>query len=302
MNFIQSLFIIFAIISIGIICQKRKLFDNNQVEGFEIFLFKIAMPCYLFSSTLNHDLKVLIHSQYIFSYLLSFLFIAVTVFSVYRKDNASSISLKVLASGYVNSAIYTVPILTYLLGNPVAGIIGNLLQVILIQPIFIAILSFMNHKKKSLLRKILTVISSPLVAMPILGLLCNYLEFSPPQVITIIIQNLGNSASSIALFTFGLSLASIKLAQENLNRNLLFMVGIKNFIHPFIAFYIGKYIFNLDGYWLNALVISASAPTAFIVYIIAKQFSIEQNTFKMSVAISSIVSLISLILVTFIFL
>ncbi len=72
MNLIQSLFIIFIIISIGIACQKKKLLNANQVEEFEIFLFKIAMPCYLFSSTLKHDLRVLIHSQYIFSYLLSF--------------------------------------------------------------------------------------------------------------------------------------------------------------------------------------------------------------------------------------
>ena len=300
MNFIQSLFIIFAIISIGIACQRKGLFNHSQVEGFEIFLFKIAMPCYLFSSTLNHDLEALIYSEYIFSYLLSFLAIAILVFSIFRKDNASFISLKILASGYVNSAIYTVPILTYLLGNPVAGTLGNILQVILIQPIFIAILSFINHKEKSFLKKILTIISSPLVAMPILGLLCNYLGFTPPQVITITIQNLGNSASSIALFTFGLSLASIKLAQENINRNLLFMVGIKNFIHPLIAFFIGKYIFDLDGYWLNALVISASAPTAFIVYIIAKQFSVEQDMIKTTSAITSIVSLISLIFITFI--
>ena len=245
MNFIQSLLIIFIIIFVGITCAKKKLLNHSQIEGFEIFLFKIAMPCYLFSSTLNHNLRVLIHSQYIFSYLLSFLAIAITVFSVYRKDNASSISLKVLASGYVNSAIYTLPILTFLLGDPVAGILGNILQVVLIQPIFIAILSFINHKERSVPRKILTVVASPLVAMPIIGLLCNYLGFAPPQVITMTIQNLGSSASSIALFTFGLSLASIKFSKENINRNLLFMVGIKNFIHPLIAFFIGKYMMDI---------------------------------------------------------
>ncbi len=302
MNLIQSLFIIFIIIFLGIACEKKKLLNHAQIEGFEIFLFKIAMPCYLFSSALNYDLRVLIHSQYIFSYLFSFLAIVIIVFIIYKKDNASSLLLKILASGYVNNAMYIVPVLTYLLGNPVAGVIGNLLQVILIQPIFITILCFINHKEKSTLRNMLTVLSTPLVAMPTLGLLCNYLGFIPPQVITITIQNIGSSASSVALFTFGLSLASIKLAQENINKNLLFMVGIKNVIHPLIAFYIGKYIFNLDGYWLNALVISASAPTAFIVYFIAKQFSIEQNTVKTTVAISSIASLISLIFITFVLL
>jgi len=82
---------------------------------------------------------------------------------------------------------------------------------------------------------------------------------------------------------------------------LLLIVFIKNIIHPLVAFFIGNYLFHLDAYWLCSLMIAASAPTAFVVYLIAKQFSTEVDLVKRVVAISSIISLISLGVIILIF-
>jgi predicted permease len=136
--------------------------------------------------------------------------------------------------------------------------------------------------------------------MPSLGLLFNYFEFIPNTVITSSIQNLGIGASGFALFTFGLTLGSIKLRKEDFSTNMLVIVFIKNIIHPFISFFIGKYILHLEGYWLYSLVIATSAPTAFVVYLISKQFSIEAELVKKVVAITSILSLVSLVFIAII--
>lgn len=298
MTLIQSLLSILLIIFIGIICQRKKIFDTKQIEGFEIFLFKIAMPAYLFTSTLHHDFAALINVPYICSYLLSFIIIMMMVYLYfYKTDTSSTLCIKVLASGYVNAAIFTLPVITFLLGDPVAGILGNVLQVLLIQSFFITILSLINHKEKSLGKRLLTAISTPLIFMPSLGLLFNYFEFIPNTVITSSIQNLGIGASGFALFTFGLTLGSIKLIKEDFSSNLLVIVFIKNIIHPFVSFIIGKYIVHLEGYWLYSLIIATSAPTAFVVYLISKQFSIEAELVKKVVAITSILSLASLIFI-----
>ena len=74
----------------------------------------------------------------------------------------------------------------------------------------------------------------------------------------------------------------------------------KNILHPLVAFYIGSNLLMLDGYWLSSLVIASSAPTAFLVYLMAKQFSTDQHLIKMTVAISSMLSLVSLILIALI--
>jgi predicted permease len=46
------------------------------------------------------------------------------------------------------------------------------------------------------------------------------------------------------------------------------------------------------------LIIGASAPTAFVVYLISKQFSTEEELVKKVVALNSVVATISLVLIT----
>jgi len=301
MTLIQSLLVIFVIILVGVICQRRRVLNHIQIEGFEIFLFKIAMPCFLFTATLQHDLAALLHTQYIISYLLTFLVVMGVVFLFfYRVNTASVLCVKILASGYVNTAIYVLPIITFLLKDPTAGVLGNLIQVIIIQSVFIVILNFIHHKEKSTLKKLISILSTPMISMPVIGLFCNYWQIHLPTVITQAVQNVGGGASSIALFTFGLTLGGIKISKEIFDKDLLLIIFIKNIMHPLIAFCIGNYILHLEGYWLNALVIATSGPTGFIVYFIAKQFRIEPDLMKKVVAISSMSSLVSLVVITLI--
>ncbi len=186
-----------------------------------------------------------------------------------------------------------------MLGDPKVAIVSNLLQVVVIQPVFITVLSVIHHKEKSMVRRLLTPLYTPLVIMPIIGLLCNHLQYTPFPVITTVVESLGKGVSSMALFTFGLSLGSIKLSRQTVDKKLIALVVAKNILHPLVAFYIGYRILILDDYWLSSLVIASSAPTAFIVYLIAKQFSTDQHLIKMTVAISSMVSLLSLVFIAF---
>ena len=301
MNLLQSLVTIFGIIFVGFLARQRKIITQHQVEGFEIFLFKIAMPCYLFTATLNYDIHTLLNLSFILSYLLAFLSIAVIVFILYRKCSASEICINMLASGYANTAIYTVPIITFLFGNPIAGVLANILQVVCIQSIFITILSFVTHKDKSLTRKLATVVTTPLIIMPIIGMVCNYVHISEYITYpTMIIKSIGSVSSGLALFTFGLNFYQFEIDNSTNKFKLLTIIYLKNIVHPLIAFTIGHYIFHLDKYWLYSLVITASAPTAFLVYLISKQYNVQQATVKIIVILSSVVSLVSLLIITLI--
>jgi len=73
------------------------------------------------------------------------------------------------------------------------------------------------------------------------------------------------------------------------------IVFIKNFIHPLIALLIGVFVIKLDGYWLKSLIIAASSPTAFLVYIISCQYNAENNAIKPAIILSSIISFFTII-------
>ena len=297
MNLIQSLCTRFFVIALGILCRKKKMLDHHQIEGFEIILFKVLTPCYLFNSIIEHDLKTLLHLPFTFSYLLSFTIIAIITTAAFYNDNLSSKYIKILASGYVNSAIYALPIITFLLKDPLAAILSNLIQVIIIQSFFTMLIGFTIDKNESTVARLKTLISTPLIIMPMLGLTCNYLQLPLNSLIIQVTKILSTGTPSIALFTFGLTLGGISLIRSDFNKQLIMILIIKNIIHPFIAYIIGNYIFHLPLYWLSSLVIISSAPTAYIVYLIAKHFMIEQELTRRVVAFSSVVSLISLVFV-----
>lgn len=298
MDLMQSLIIIFLIVIIGYVCGKKKLFSDVHTDGFELFLFKIAIPCYLFSAILTHNFSSLINVQYIYCYIASFMVIClITVMYFWRDNQISDICIRVLATGYVNAAIYTIPVITFLMQDPKAAILGNLIQVIIIQSILLIILNFITHKNKSVMIKLFTSISNPLVALPMLGILLRYFNINAPDIVTKVFQSLGQGASGMALFIFGLSMSHTKMNQNIISIDLIFIILSKNILHPLIAFILGNYLFQLDKYWLSSMVIAASAPTAFVVYIIAKQYSTEPLFVKRIVAISSIISLILLVFI-----
>ncbi len=298
MTLLLSLTTILIIISFGIICYKKELFNTNQIAGLELLLFKIIMPAYLFLTSYENNLHELINIKYITSYLSTFAIVTIIVMVIFIKRLSSiDICIRILASSYVNAAIYTLPVITILLKNSTAAIIGNMLQVIILQPIFIIFLSSLKYK--SLVEKILNVLKTPIIMMPIMGILLNYLQITLPSPMVGAISQLGHAASSLALFMFGLTLGATKITAQCLRFDLLSMVFIKNFIHPLVAIGIA-YLMKLEGYWFDSLVIAASAPSAFVVYLIAQKFSTDAELIKKVIALSSVISTISLVFITMI--
>lgn len=298
MTLLSPLITIFFVIIVGIFCYKKQIFNKTQIDGFELLLFKIIMPSYLFAAAYKNDLSALLNTQYIAAYLLTFGILALIVTVLFiKKLSTIAVCMRILAASYVNAAIYTLPVITILLKDPTAAIIGNIIQVIIIQPIFIIMFHTIKHKEKSLIKKIVSIITTPLIVMPILGILFNYLQITLPIPIIDAISQIGSGASSLALFAFGLTLGATKITVQCLKFDLLSMVFTKNLIHPLVAISIA-YFMKLESYWFNSLVIAASAPTAFVVYLISKQFSTEEELVKKVVALSSVIATISLVFIT----
>jgi predicted permease len=300
MTLFPPLITIFFIILVGVFCYKKEIFNKTQIDGFELLLFKIIMPSYLFAASYKNDLSTLLNTEYIAAYLLTFGILALIVTVLFIKNLSTiAVCMRILAASYVNAAIYTLPVITILLKDPTAAIIGNIIQVIIIQPIFIILLNTLKHKEKSLLKKIASVVTTPLIIMPIIGILLNYLQVTLPTPIVDAISQIGSGASGLALFAFGLTLGATKITAQCLKFDLLSVVLIKSLIHPLVAIFIA-YLMKLESYWFNSLVIAASAPTAFVVYLISKQFSTEEELVKKVVALSSVMATISLVLITMI--
>ena len=297
MTLLASLITILCIIFIGIFCYKKEVLNKNQIDGFEFLLFKLIMPSYLFIAAYNSDINALLKMKYIVAYLLTFGILAFIVTLIFYNKNPLAICVRILAASYINAAKYTLPVITILFKDPIAAIIGNIIQVIIIQPIFIVVLNKIKHKEQSLNKKILEIVTTPLIIMPLIGILLNYLKFALPIPIVDAISQIGDGASGLGLFAIGLTLGATKITKNCMRFDLLSIILIKNLLHPLIAIFVA-YLMNLESYWFKSLIIATSAPTAFVVYLIAKQFGTDEELVKKVIALSSVISTTSLIFIT----
>ncbi len=306
MGLFNSLAVIFMLIVVGWASGRARLFTAEQVEGFEHFLFRFAIPCYLFTATITYDLNLLWNIQYSMAYLLLFAVIGLLVTGLHMLQYAghtwgtvfwSRLLVKILAGAYVNTAGYALSVITILFTDPSAAILSNLLQALCLQPLFVLLLNCLKHRERSLLAKFLQTLMNPMVIFPLIGLGINYFEYAVPEVLVLTTRYFGDAVSSLSLFTFGLSISQLVVTRKQYDAWGL--LAIKSLAHPLFAYVLGRYVFALKGYWLSTLVVTASAPTAVVVYLIAKRFTAEEQLTKTVVLFSSILSIVSLILMVY---
>lgn len=302
MTLFPALMEIVFILVLGIVCSRRNLFSQNHRDGFEILLFKVVMPSYLFSVTYQDPMDELFHIPFITAYLLSFILLSALIAVVFFKEATPiQLCIRIFSGAYVNTAIYILPIITILLKDPTAAVIANILQATLIQPLFLIILNLLKHKERSMVTKITSVFTTPLILMPILGIAFNVLHVPLPSPLLSGLILLGSGTASLALFTFGLTLGATGISKECLRFDLVGLMIIKTLIHPLIALGIAFFL-KLESYWFQSLLIAASAPTAFVAYLIAKEFAVDEELVKKVVALTSLVATATLFLITVIIL
>lgn len=86
MTLFPSLITIFFVILVGVFCYKKEIFNKTQIDGFELLLFKIIMPSYLFAASYKNDLSTLLNTEYIAAYLLTFGILALIVTVLFIKE------------------------------------------------------------------------------------------------------------------------------------------------------------------------------------------------------------------------
>lgn len=86
MTLFSPLITIFFIILVGVFCYKKEIFNKAQIDGFELLLFKIIMPSYLFAAAYKNDLSALLNIEYIVAYLLTFGILALIVTVLFIKN------------------------------------------------------------------------------------------------------------------------------------------------------------------------------------------------------------------------
>ena len=146
------------------------------------------------------------------------------------------------------------------------------------------------------------LVKNPILLGIFSGIAASYFTVPLAPVLVNLLTIVSQSASFLALFALGISLADRQLQLDKQGKTeLTVLIMIKSIIQPILAFVLGTWLFHLQGFWLQALVLACTMPTAKNLFIFAQNYQIGVARSQWVVFSTTVFSLVSINIVLWIF-
>ena len=292
---IAKLVPIFILALIGFCAGKTKLLPDNTSDALCSFLFYFCAPAVSFANIVTSDITTIFNLRYALALIVFELsvFCLLSLFykKIFKKEGPNLI-VHSLCSYYGNISYVGIPVFLTLFNNVIPNIITILVHGILTFPLMIFLLDWLSgsDSRNGAVHAIKSAVKNPNIFIPLSGALLLYFKISVPKVIIDTADLLGKPTTTAGMFALGLTCAHSqeKITSPKLFLEALLSAVIKLVFCPFAAWIIGKYIFALDPWWLNALVIIAMLPAALNDYILSQRYHADETFASVSVLMSNL--------------
>lgn len=288
---------------LGWLAGRIGLFGPKSTTTLSTFVVNFALPLSLFLAAARAKPEQLTDRAYgaslaaglLGTYLLGILVARL----VFRHDMRSS-TLAGLSCGFPNMAYCGPPVLTAAVGAQglLAVIVGNLVVTLILVPLTMVILqlsdpSKANEKENEVLlveRSLLGAVKQPLVWLPVLGAILAIVGVRLPDLIDNSVEQIGQAAGGVALFTLGLMLAQNSV---RLGRDVVVNVALKNLIQP--AIILGAALaFRLDSTLTKEVFLIGVMPSAIEASVLAQRYGAYTQQAAATTAASTFFAIISI--------
>ena len=268
---------VFIIVAVGVLLKYKNFMDNSFFSQSEKFVFKIALPAYLFIEVATADTSVVFDSKFIIycvaGIVLSFLILCVFV-PIFIKSNDKRGAF-IQGAYRSNFALLGVPLAANMLGQegmtqiamilPFAIVLFNMFAVIIL-----SVYAPVNKKLKTLqiIKNILiNIITNPLILAVIAALPFIFFKINLPPIINKSVAYLANLSMPLALLSLG---ANCTLNSFKGRFKLAFTASVlKTIIIPIVTVVIAI-LLGFRNEQLGIIFILFGGPTAISSYIMAK--------------------------------
>ena len=285
---------IFAVMVVGFILCRTKLFDEATAKSVNKFVFFIATPALIFSIVSNIpfgqlDLQAL--GMYLCAQVIIYAVTTILVYRLLSREIEEALLLGMTAI-FVNHVFFVLPIAERVYGataaQPVAGII--LVDVIWFCGTVLAI-ELLQTKSTSLLKVFGLLASNPFLIAASLGVLSWIDRSAITQGIFTYANFVGAAAAPAALFALGIVLASNSLRPVGMATWTV--VSLKLVVHP--ALIIGlTSIVAISSIWKDTVLLVAAGPCGAMPFVIALKYGVKTDTIAKAILFSTLFSLFTL--------
>jgi predicted permease len=271
--------------------QRVGLLGDRGREMLNKLAFNVATPALLFGLMFSADLNVLFSGQFLVTaigmVIMAALFVVVAIIFRWGTGNAA---VGALASSFVNSGNLGIPIAVYVLGDGTLVAPVMLVQQLILAPVMLSVLDIAGRDpqapKLRWWQMLYRPFTNPVVIGALSGLLLNIFSVPVPNFLLDPIELVG-----------GISVPAVPMRGKN-RWQVLTATVLKSFVHPVLAWVLGKFVFGLDDAMILVVVVTAALPAAQNIYNYAANYRVGESLARESILLTTILSVPVILVVT----
>lgn len=305
MELISLIAPVFAVILTGYVFSWTNLLGKDTSEALVQFAVYVLIPAIMFYLIGQEEFENLLNYGFYVSYggtilaLFAVLFIGLKALTSFQVGSATVLAFAGVAS---NTALVALPILHAIFGSKGAlpAVLANLVVAILLLIMTTILETSAGHKasaKTPIYKILLNVLKNPIIAATLLGVLYSFTGIGFSDAVSDYLELMSQALAAVALFAIGFTTSVRTIVQTG--PMILFLTVVKLLVVPGVVLLAGHLI-GLDPLWIIAATVSAAAPTAKSIFLLAKHYDQEPQLAAHVVSATSFLAVGTLILWLFV--
>ena len=300
-NLLYAVVGVFIYIIIGYIIKKLNILPHSITKIFDYLSFNILLPIALITNFWLIEFPNIIVYNLIFAFfgagiiVFAFGFIISKNLYQFKTDDSAIFGL---GACFGNSVAFGIPLMYLILGpvNAMPYMILVLFHGIIHFTYTTLIIEYYRNRSQSNIRKIIKTLiglaKNIVLFGMFIGFILNYTNTPFPETLQNILKPIAKIALPTVLVSLGIGLGGFKIT-KNISYTIV-LTGLKNFIHPLIAFILAKYILLLSPLLVFIVTIAAALPSGSQTYYFSYRYNSLQNIISANVVVSTFVSFFTL--------
>ncbi|MFC2159599.1 AEC family transporter [Actinomycetota bacterium] len=289
---------IFIVIAIGFLIKKKNIISEDGVSLLNKLAYNIGLPSLMFLSITNYSLSDIFNVQIVkIIYLAYALFILLTILiNLAIRRSGKTKGAIIVSSFRCNMAFVGFPIVLAAYGDLALAkaslVVAFLVPVNIIMTIII--FKFYNRREEGIGvgGLLLSFVKDPLIIGVVLGILFSFFKVPVPQFLHSSLDIISAMTVAIALFSIGASFKFVHL--KNDFKIVSYVSFNKLILLPLIIFVLSTFVFKVEAFDRNVMVILFATPLAVAAYIMAKELRSNYQLLASSLILTTIISAITI--------
>ncbi len=291
---LQGFWLIAAVVAVGWLLAHTGMFGRTEQQVLARLTFWVGSPALLFLVVADADVHV-IFSGFLVATVAGVVVTATAYLLLARlvlRRSATHALMGGMGVSYVNSNNLGLPIAIYVLGDGSWSAPVILMQLLVLQPAWLAALDASQQGHVSWRRVLRSPVTNPLTIGSLLGLVVALLDVQLPSDLRAPVELVGGLAIPGMLLAFGISLrlSPVPRGRGNL-AELGLVVLLKLGLMPAVAALVAGPVLGLSEAEVLAAVVMSALPTAQNVFILAVAYGRGEDIARDSVLATTLLAM-----------